>query len=434
MTSSDEAVRSVVSRRSWPVSGPQRMARLLIVDMTTGVGLGAGIVVLGFSVVVGLTTSLSLPSPSWSNPFNLALMGLLYLAPLCAGVVTWMVQDYVRRAVAVLAVTSRGSTQVGVVPRVVAMSLWGLIGYLTMLLLFSVRTPRYGVPEGPALLLGVLAIVLLMACVVVGWSVGSLTLSRLAAPAVTLGLFGFMYTVSYLRGWPRRLAPIDPDTSYQPFLQPHVRLVLAQLVLLLGVAALASGGLARRPMNRLVAGAVGVLTLLGSIVWLSHTDPSATELRGAPKNPVCANATIHVCLRPEDAAQLRDASTTLDAAVSALEPYMSVPRRFSEPGMDINKNSGPGVFVPVTNPTPDDFLRAAIAAILPAPCPATATDDAQTAYRQLYIWAEIRAAGGTAPTMMDPRDAIINTVLTEDTAHQRMWVQEHLKAARSCDL
>jgi hypothetical protein len=388
--------------------------------------------VLGLSVVVGLTASLSLPAPSWSNPFNLALIGLLYLAPLCAGVVTWMVQDYVRRGIAVLAFTSRGSTQPGVFPRVAAAASWGLLGYLTMLILFSIRMPRYGVPEGPTLLLGLLAIMLLVACVVVGWSVGSVAPSRLAAPAVTVGLFGFMYTVSYLRGWPRRLAPIDPDTSYQSFLQPHVRLVLAQLLLLLGVAVLAAGCLFRRPTTRAIAGALGALTLLGSVVWLSRTDPSATELRGAPARPVCANATIQVCLRPENAAQLSDTSTSLTAAVSALEPFMSVPRRFSEPGMEIDRDSGPGVFVPVINATPDDYLRAAVAAILPAPCPVTASDSAQTAYRQLYLWAQIRVAGGAGPSVLDPRDAIINTILSEDAAQQRTWVQARLKVALSC--
>ena len=50
--------------------------------------------------VRALRTELAAPTgPSWSAAFNEALTGLIGLAPMCAGAVAWLVQDYQRRGI-----------------------------------------------------------------------------------------------------------------------------------------------------------------------------------------------------------------------------------------------------------------------------------------------------------------------------------------------
>ncbi|MEP7026697.1 MAG: hypothetical protein ABJB47_23405, partial [Actinomycetota bacterium] len=195
-------------------------------------------------------------------------------------------------------------------------------------------------------------------------------------------------------GWARPLAPVDPDQAYRPFLQPHVRLVWIQVAVLVAIAVLALSVLAGRGRRRGLAGLAGAALLAGAVIALSGTDPAPTEIRAAPADPACATGTMSVCLWPENA-DLLPAARALATAPAAFAPYLPVPVRFSEPGIDRRATAGPGIFVPP--PDPGDrlaFQAAALTAIMPPPCPAELADArVAMSYGDLVTWAEARVGG-----------------------------------------
>ena len=393
----------------------------------------AGLVVGLLSVAVALAAGLMRPppptGPSWSAAFNEALTGLIGLAPVCAGAVAWLVQDYQRRGIAALAASSPRGAAGGVLPRVGAALVWASLGYLVLLAISAVRTTHRGLPGGPPLLLVLLAAAFLAASAALGWAVGAVVTVRAAPPLLAVALFAGVYAGSYGQDWAGRLVPVNRLSVYRSFLQPHVRLVLAQAAVLAAVAALAlcvplAGGLGRR-----WTGFSAAVVLTGAVLVLSKTDPDPTEIRAAPRDPACASGPIVLCLRPENSDLLPASSSALSAAAAALAPYLPVPVRFSEPGIDRRADHGPGVFVPP--PAAGDplaFEAAALAAIVPPPCPRQVADaSATTAYGDVLIWADARVNGldGIPPYARGRFERI----LAENVSRQREWVHRHLGAA-----
>jgi len=405
--------------------------RALRAELTSRAGLLVGLL----SVTVALTTGLMrMPpptGPSWSATFNEALLGLVGLAPVCAGAVAWLVQDYQRRGIAALAGSSPRGAVGGALPRVGAALLWALAGYLVLLLISAVRTTHRGLPDWPPLLLVLLATAFLAVGAALGWAVGAVATVRAAPPLLGVALFVGVYAGSYGDDWVGRLTPVDRMAVYRSFLQPHVRLVLAQVAVLAAVAALAlcvplAGGLARR-----WTGLSAAVVLTGAVLVLSKTDPDPTEIRAAPRQPACAGSGVVVCLRPENADLLAPSSTALSAAAAALAPYLPVPMRFSEPGIDRRVDHGPGVYVPPPEPgDPLAFEAAALAAILPPPCPRRVADASATmAYGDVLIWADATVNGPAGiPAYERQRFA---RILAQNVPGQREWVQRHLTAACS---
>jgi hypothetical protein len=164
---------------------------------------------------------------------------------------------------------------------------------------------------------------------------------------------------------------------------------------------------------------------------LSRTDPAPAEIRGAPADPACAGGPVVVCLRPENADLLPASAAALAAASTALAPYVAVPARFAEPGIDRRADRGPGVFVPPPGPgDPLEFQAAALAAIMPPPCPRRMPDASATmAYGDVLIWADARINGvaGIPPYALQR----FTRILGEDVPEQRHWVRQHLAAACS---
>jgi hypothetical protein len=383
------------------------------------------------ALVAGLMGTPPVTGPSWSAALNEALTGLIGLAPVCAGGVAWLVQDYQRRGIAALAASSPRGAAGGALPRVGAALVSALLGYLVLLATASVRTTHRGLPGWPPLLLVLLAATFLVASTALGWAVGAVVAVRAAPPLLAGALFAGAYAGSYGQDWAGRLVPVDRVSMYRSFLQPHVQLVLAQVAVLAAVAALAlcvplAGGLARR-----WTGFSAAVVLTGAVLVLSRTDPDPTEIRGAPREPACAGGPIVVCLRPENADLLAASNSALAAAAAALAPYVPVPSRFSEPGIDRRVVHGPGVFVPPAMAgDPLAFQAAALAAIVPPPCPQRVSDAAATtAYGDVLIWADARVNGLSGiPPYAQGRLA---RVLADSVPRQRQWVYRHLSAACS---
>jgi hypothetical protein len=276
-----------------------------------------------------------------------------------------------------------------------------------------------------------LAASFLVLSMALGWAVGAVVTTRVAAPLLAVALLAAVYAGSYGEDFIGRLVPIDRMTAYRSFLQPHVQLVSAQVAVLVALAALAlcvplAGHLARR-----WTGFSAVVVLTGAVLVLTKTDPDPTEIRGAPRDPACAGGPVVVCLRPENANLLPASSTALAAAAAALAPYVPVPGRFSEPGIDRRTDYGPGVFVPPpVGGDPLAFEAAALAAIVPLPCPTRVSDASTTvAYGDVLIWADARVNGLTGiPAYARMR---FGRILGESVPRQRDWVHRHLTSACS---
>jgi hypothetical protein len=404
-------------------------ARVVRTELSTSAGLAAGLLSIAVALVAGLVPAPAATGPSWSAAFHQALTGLLGLAPLCAGVVAWQVQDYQRRGIAALAASSPRGAGGGALPRIAAALAWALLGYLVLLVTAIARTTHRGLPGWSPLLLVLLAAAFLVTSAALGWAVGAATTVRAAPPLLAVALFAAVYAGSYGEDWVGRLVPVDRVSVYRPFLQPHARLVWTQVVVLAAVATLAlsvplAGGLARRWSTLPAA-----LVLTGAVLVLSRTDPDPTEIRAAPPDPACAGGPVVLCLRPENADLLPASTAALAAAATALAPYVPVPVMFGEPGIYARADRGPGVFVPP--PVAGDplaFQAAALAAIVPPPCPRRTEDASATmAYGDVLVWADARIHGlADIPPYARAR---FTRILDADVPRQRDWVHRHLAAA-----
>jgi hypothetical protein len=388
----------------------------------------AGLLFLAAALVAGLMPTPPPTGPSWSAAFNEALTGLLGLAPVGAGATAWLVQDYHRRGIGGLAASSPRGAAGGALPRVGAVLAWAGPAYLVLLGVVVLRTAHRGLPGGPPLLLVLLAGCFLVASVALGWTVGTVAGTRAAPPLLAVALFAAVYAGSYAEDWGGRLVPVNRVAVYRPYLQPHVGLVWAQVAVLAGVAGLAlSVPLARHA--RRWTGYSAAVVLTGAVLALTKTDPDPTEIRGAPADPTCSGGPVMVCLRPENADLLPGSTAALAAASAALAPYLPVPVRYSEPGMDRRAERGPGVYIPPPRPgDPLAFQAAALAAIVPPPCDRPITGAAATkAYGDLLIWADARVNGtGAVPAYALRR---FTRVLGQDVPKQREWVRRHLAAS-----
>jgi hypothetical protein len=404
-------------------------ARVAGAEVTSGAGVVIGLLLLAAGIAAGLTSTPPVTGPSWSGTFNLAQHGLLWLAPLCAGAVARQVQDYRRRGIGKLAASSPRGGAGGALPRVGAVLGWALLAYLVVLGLSVLRTTHHGAPGWPPLLLALLAAAFLVAAAAVGWAVATLTTVHAAAPLLAIALFATVDAGSYGENWAGRLVPLHRDSVYRPFLQPHVRLVWIQVLVFAAIAALALSVPMARQGARRWTGVSAAIVLAGAIFTLMKTDPDPTEIRGAPADPACAGEAITVCLRPENADLLPGSTHALAAAAAALGPYLPVPHRFSEPGIDHRAAQGPGIYVPP--PRADDplaFQAAAVAAIVPPPCPRQPGTAVTTrAYEDLLIWADARVNGlaQVPPYELDR----FNRILHQGVPQQQEWVRHHLSAA-----
>jgi hypothetical protein len=405
------------------------VARLVGTEATSPAGLVAGLLFLVAALVAGVMPVPPLTGPSWSAAFNEALTGLLGLTPLCAGATAWLVQDYQRRGIARLAASSPRGAAGGALPRVGAVLAWAGLAYLVLLGAVVLRTAHRGLPDRPPLLLILLAGCFLVASVALGWAIGTKAGSRAAPPLLAVALFAAVYAGSYAEDWVGRLVPVNRTAVYRPFLQPHVRLVWAQVAVLAAVAALALSVPLARGGTRRWTGFSAAVVLAGAVLAVARTDPNPIEIRSAPADPACSDGPVVVCLRPENADLLPGSAAALATASAALAPYLSVPTRYSEPGMDRRAERGPGIYVPPPRPgDPLAFQAAALAAIVPPPCDRPIPDaDASMAYGDLLIWADARVNG----TSGIPAYALrrFTRILGQDVPRQREWVRRHLAAS-----
>jgi hypothetical protein len=403
--------------------------RLLLVEMTRGAGLVGGLLLLAAALVAGVGMVPPEAGPSWSTAFNLALTGQLYAAPLLAGAVTWLIQDHRRRGLGALAATSNRGRVAGALPRVGAACAWAGLAYLVLLVVFAARTAHRGLPSGATLLLALLAGCFLGTCAALGWAIGTLSRVRAAGPLLTVAVFALVCVGAGADGWARPLAPVDAVSTYRPFLQPHVRLIWVQVAVLLAITVLALSALAGRRGSRQLTGLTGAVMLAGAVFTMSRTNPAPTEIRGAPAHPACTQGEpVTVCLRSEDADELAGSARALATASAALAPYLAVPSRFSEPGIDRRIASGPGIYVPpAQRHDPLAFQAAALTAIVPPPCPPRVGDaKAVISYADLLTWAEAVVSGERGV----PSYALVRVmpVLAMDQEGQRSWVRHHLAA------
>ena len=189
------------------------VVRALYTELSSPAGLVVGLLSVAVAVAAGLLRTPPLNGPTWSAAFNEALTGLIGLAPLCAGAVAWLVQDYHRRGIAALAASSPRGAAGGALPRVCAVMLYTLLGYLVLLATAAVRTSHRGLPGWPSLLLVLLAASFLVLSMALGWAVGAVVTLRVAPPLLAIALLAAVYAGSYGEDWVGRLVPVDRMTA-----------------------------------------------------------------------------------------------------------------------------------------------------------------------------------------------------------------------------
>jgi hypothetical protein len=412
--------------------------RVLRAEATTGATAAVGVLMVVMAAVGGLSVGVGLAGANWANPLTTAIVGMLYVVPVSAGAIAWLVRDYRRRGVATLAGSSvRGALTPALVPAA-AVTAWTLLAYVVLVVTIAVRMPLAGAAPYPAALLLIpVMLALVAACDAAGLAVGWSTRNRLAPFGLASLVFGTLFVAAYLRSWVGRLSPIDASTSYPTFLQPDVALMTARIAGLTGLALLAAAVVIPRRYAGVLAGVVGLALVAGWVTGVRGLDPDRYEYRAAPRDPACATGTVTVCLRPENKWQLGEALRRLDHAATALRPFLTVPSRFSEPGMELDAIFGPGIFVPPAVPYPEAYAEAAVFAIIPGPCwanrvPSDTATPADDAWVDLQLWALLTTAtSGERVTTDTDRDRLA-PVLRWSTERQREWVTERARAAVDC--
>jgi hypothetical protein len=227
-------------------------------------------------------------------------------------------------------------------------AVWGLLFYLLIcavaFLITATQATWGGPPLGPPLV-GAVATLALSA---LGYTIGDLWSSRLAAPVAGIGVF-------VLQGWLPSLAPVRETLHY---LSPsfaisaaftvwyHVRpdLVIVQLAFLCGLLFLALASLALRrfitgrKLYPVILSVCGVILVTASVASIANSTFDNHGIRVPlvynvandqliPYTPVCSQAALQVCVHPAYSAELPQLSALVNHLAAPLIGFPGAPIR-----------------------------------------------------------------------------------------------------------
>lgn len=417
-----------------------RVLGLVLAEAGSGSTAAAGAVLLAVAAFLGGVASTALFSRGWDDPLNTALTAVLLLAPLTAGTAVLRMQQVCRPEVAALLRTTPRGQRAAVLLSAAAVALWSLLAYGVTAGLLAVRAQvagGFGVAE---VLLVVLALSSLSAALLLGLAVGRHLSSRLAAPAVALVVFAWIYVISYSHSWVARLSPVYADSYFRSYLQPRVPVLAQQTVL---AAALALGAalvaLAHR-RSRAAAALTGLPLAVGAValVVLSRAGTDEVALRPSPQAPACRTAptmTFTLCLWPVDRADVAPAARALGAVTAATRTAFDLPRRYTAPGIDDRRTAGRGVWVqPTGAPSEQSLLEAAAFAVTDQPrCSLDSAQGqaAQEAADLLRFWVLARTSGPQV-LVQGPAVQEVTAQLQRPDHDQHAWTSGLLQRVQAC--
>lgn len=403
--------------------GPQGWAAQLKVSAFTGVPLIAG----GLSVTVALLTSLLLDMSSlkrgWADPLNVALVGLIYLAPVAAGAAAAQGHALARAGLLGAVVNSTAGRRRALLLAWVSVAFWQLTAFAALALIAAVRVGTQGFPSRAVLLLPLSATTILLSVTALGTLLGFSVPRRATAPTAALTVFALLFTLSFSSGRSAAFSVVYPSTFYQPWLEPHAALVAGQVILvatmLLGALAGLSGGRLARP----TALGAAVLALLATVALL-HTDPDPVQVRTDPGTRACATQNdVTLCVWPESRKALAPGLQSLSQYVEAARPFLPVSLQYRQPGL--RPSSATTVLLPSETRSPSEAnLYTSLAVLSPYDC--REGPGAQAA-ADLYTWMVARVDRTGADTTSPGY-----RVAAQPAFQQQVWVDQQLTSIRAC--
>ena len=393
------------------------MLSLVWVDGTTGVPLIVGTLSVAVTLILSSLVSAEGFGPGWGDPMNMVLTMTTFSAPLALGAAVTHTAHIRRLQLTDLAATTpKGWLGPAVIGALASLG-WALAGQVVAIIAMGVRI-RPVADENPAMLLLVaLAVTLVAAASLVGSAVGVRWSAPAVAPVLAITLFAAVYGFGYARPPWRSLSPVYPGVYYStPVYEPNVALVLGQLIVLLGMAGLATACLASQRVRRLATlGPALVVTLVGGLTIASAPPGEIALVR--PDHVVCKSSDrTRLCVYPQYAAGIRQDLAALDELRGVMDPFFPTPRAFRQEGL--TEPAGAAEYLGMYATDQADRRERALAALLPPTvCPTSNTSS--SASIELGRWALSRA-GYPDPYAESPDYASWTDTMT------RRWVTERL--------
>lgn len=402
-------------------------------------------------------------APLWFETSLIARNSLTLLGPLVAGAAAWMAGRDKRRGLGDLLATTAYPPAARLLTAWLGTTLWGVLGYLVpgvVVVALSASRATWGGPFIGPMLVGLVAI---PTCAALGFALGYHLPNHLTAPLGAVALFFGQIIVGELRAWYAFLSPlVSLSKSVWSGVLPHMDPY--QLGFLLGLGGLALGSVALRAQPgrpaRFACLALALVTIASmALLWRDaprrggqslSLDPRyrALQLNPIPYTPVCAEATVPVCVHPAYQPYLNDTTATINQLLAPVLGLPGVPTRAeqgyvsmlgprAEPTLwfDIYPQSGyPKLAFLVANQLIRE--RALSPAAFAANCPAANPSSCHFAQFVIGRWL-LRQAGlpdaGTFSMSSDGTDSMrgaVDRFAALDPALQRAWLEAHFADLR----
>lgn len=405
------------------VRAPRAWISQIKVHAFTGVPLIAGGLSVAVALLSGLLLDMSSLKRGWADPFNVALVGLIYLAPVAAGAAAAEGRALAQSGLLGTAVNTTSGRRRALMLSWLSVALWQLTAFAGLSLLAILRVGVRGLPSLAVLLLPVSAVTILLAVTTLGTLLGFVVPRRGTAPTMALSIFGLLFALSFATGDLAAFSVVYPSTFYQPWLEPHAALVAGQVALLGSVLLGALAGLLGGRVARPAGSGAAVLALLATVALL-RTDPDPVQIRADPGEQACAERNqVMLCVWPESRDALTPGLLSLTQYVEAAGPFLDVPHRYRQPGL--RPSSAATVLLPAETQSPAEAnLYTSLAVLAAYDCQ---EGPGARAAADLYTWMVARVDRTGADTTSPGY-----RVATQEMAQQQMWVDQQLAAISAC--
>lgn len=397
------------------------IVRLVLTDTTSGIPWLTGVVTVLVAAVLGLAIDVSGFLRGWADPLNLTLTAVAFLCPLAAGAAAAQGSRVKRDGLTTLAATTPRGPHAVLAVSFVSVLAWQLTSYWVLLGLILVRSNLSGVFSWSMLLLPASAVAYLGLATSLGTWVGSRFQAGLAAPAVALVVFLWIYVGSYASGGWERLSPIYPATFYQYYLQPNASLVATQILVAVALICVVVVSCLSRSRTWLLASVLAGVAALGTG---ANATSQPVEYRSSPVTAACGSRSgTTVCLWPEARAQLGDALDAMVLVRQAARPILTTPTAYRQEGLDNQE----GTLFPVPAPGEGDYVFRAVLAASPKPrCGPRPTPASEDAAGQLQGWLQARV---DPSSITDPD---LTQLVQDSPSRQSDWVKARVADVRAC--
>ena len=398
---------------------------LLVVELTSGVPLVAGVLLCLVSILVGAVVTTPSLLPGLADPLNAALTCCSYLGPAAAATAAAHTARLRRSGVLRIGDTSpQGRWRSW---RLAALSslLWAWAAWSTLLFVVLVTADLAGPRTLGMTVLAVQGTALVGVCSVAGSALGMRLASNWTPPGMAMAAYAVIYVLDRTSSGPLdRLSPVFTAVFYQNDRVPNAVLLAGLVALITGLGAgimavTAWSSRARRPGGLLGVVAMG-LVILGA-VGLVSAPAGDTQARTGGVAECRRQDGIELCVFSESAPRLASMADALARAYASAAPLFDAPTSYRQPQV----SGAPPDAVPVDvpgNDEPGGELARAIAAVVPgAACVAPAVDYVEAMgliYERLIPGST--GHGEIAEVARMPLEA------------QRRWIAPRIEASQQC--